>query len=489
MKTLCSGLRLFFSMVLCLATIGAAGVPQAEKADSGSGIPARNPEPAPKPFKFQVSVDLVTVDVHVVGRSSADLNAEDFVIYDNGDPQEMIHFSRDQFPLAVAILVDSSPSIQTYLSMLQIAALSALRQLKPEDQVVLYSFDIRRRRLTDLTQDRALIAEQISRIRIPDTYGTFVYDPIADAALYLAKKAPGMRHAIIMISDNWHVASFDGQTGGYSAKAARDEALKAGATVYSIQTPSDIPANMDTPDSMKKIRWIAEETGGEQVRIDSPAALQGVLEKAILNLRLQYTLGFTPSHPGDKGSFHKLSIQLAGKDRCPGCSLLARSGYYAGLSQAPHLLADAPNAPKAASRELDHRLTAQSIRAAAMSLEELHDIAFQAVASRRMGPKNQPEVQVDVRIEPSGIAFKSVDGKHTCSLRVTIFYANSKGKFLGSLSRTLEGSLSPETYDRVRMSGIPFSATVPLKDERQHLRIVVSDEEGQKMGSRFITIP
>ena len=69
--------------------------------------------------------------------------------------------------------------------------------------------------------------------------------------------------------------------------------------------------------------------------LKASASLQEALEKAISDLRLQYTLGFSPSDPGQEGSFHKLTVKLAAEDRCPACRLLVRSGYYAGSPPVP----------------------------------------------------------------------------------------------------------------------------------------------------------
>ena len=54
-----------------------------------------------------------------------------------GAQQQVAHFSRDQLPLAVALVVDLSGSIQPFLRPLRYATLTALKTLKPEDQVAL----------------------------------------------------------------------------------------------------------------------------------------------------------------------------------------------------------------------------------------------------------------------------------------------------------------------------------------------------------------
>jgi hypothetical protein len=93
-----------------------------------------------------------------------------------------------------------------------------------------------------------------------------------------------------------------------------------------------------------------------------------------------------------------------------------------------------------------------------------------------------------LQIALAGIGFKMVEGKHACKLRIAIFYANSKRKILGSEWRILEGQLSDETYYEALKTGISFSAPVPLKAENQMLKVVVYDEETDKVGSKLVRL-
>lgn len=85
--------------------------------------------------------------------------------------------------------------------------------------------------------------------------------------------------------------------------------------------------------------------------------------------------------------------------------------------------------------------------------------------------------------------FKTVRGRHSCKVRVAVFYASEKGKIFGSDWRTIEGQLSEETYDRVLKTGVPYSTAVPLHEKKQILKIVVYDEESNAVGSKLAHIP
>jgi VWFA-related protein len=438
-------------------------------------------------FRFKTKVDLVTVEVSVIGKPTREPRAEDFIIYDNDAAHEVSYFSRDKYPLAIALLVDRSPSIGQYLPILQIASLSLYRRLKPEDEVVLYSFDTKRHRLTDLTQDRKKIVEEIAKIKVPFTYGTFVYDPIVDAALYLKKEAPNSHRAIIMLSDNLHIG-FGGESGGYSPDDAREKALQTASTVYSIRTPAE--GGMIAPsDSNAKVKWIAEESGGEQLELTASTSVQSALSNAIANLRMRYTLGFNPANPGESGSFHKLAVKFASADICPGCRLLARTGYYTGISSAPPPEPKAGQIPSADSlQKADESLVKQCIITAATSNLLINDIPFRGKITEQKDAKGQPEMKLDLQIDMSNVEFATVEDKHSCKLRVAIFILDETGKILGNNWRMIEGMLSEETYNKTQKAGLAFSAEVPIKAPNQVLKVIIYDEGSGKVGSKVVRL-
>ena len=431
-------------------------------------------------FKIKVGVDLVTTDVTVIGMPASPLRAEDFVIYDNGIAQEATNFSRDPRPLAVAILIDGSLSTAPYLPVLQIAAASALRRLKPEDQVMLYTFNSSILKLNDLTEDRLLIAEKLGKIKV--AFQTNLYGTVFEAAQYLKKNAPGRRRAIILVSDNCHFM------GTHSADSCRVELLETATALYDIRAPGDTQGVSQCFKEDADVKQLARETGGEVIDVRGPTNLQEGLEKAISNLRLQYTLGFNPSAPGGTGSFHKLLLKLKSEDACPGCRLLTRSGYYTGVAPAQPVPVNNPVTPRQSPEEVDKLLVERSISTAGSIDIDLPGIPFLVTTSEQKDSIGEPKLKVDLQIGLAGVGFKMVEGKHACKLRIAIFYANSKRKILGSEWRMIEGQLSDGTYYEALKTGISFSAAVPLKAENQMLKIVVYDEETDKVGSKLVRL-
>jgi Ca-activated chloride channel family protein len=447
------------------------------------------PLPAQEGFSIKVDVSLVTTDVTVVGTAGSKLQPEDFVIYDNDVAQSVSYFSRDQIPLAVAIVIDRSLTVQKYMSMLQIAAVSSLRRLKPEDQVALFVFDYKVVKVNDLTQDRLLIAEKIGKIN--NRIGTNIYDAVYEAAKYLKKHAPQKRRAIILISDNIRMGP-----SSHNARKTREELLETATTLYNIKTPADFGPPMywqanrkSFNESHPEVMRMAKETGGEVLDMQTGMSIRTALERIISNLRLQYTIGFNPSDPGQKGVFRRLAVQFASNDRCIGCKLLTRSGYYPGVS-AP---VPAPNPAKTKQQPVvqvsEEALIQQNLAIAASAEVNFSDIRFTAGTVEQQGPDGQPQIRVDLQVDLRSVRFESINNLHACKMDVAVFYADSKGKILGSERRILKGQLDEETYGKALRSGVAFSIAVPLKTKEQSLRIVVYDDQNDKLGSKLIKLP
>lgn len=474
------------------AACAAAGVSRTLPPISDTAISAQNPQQpdrqaAQGELSLKVNVNLVTVDAVVrnnQGTTVGELQAEDFVIYDNGVAQQLTHFSRDQLPLAVALVIDRSPSIAPFLKQLRSAALSALNRLKPEDQVVLFSFDICPTRLSDLTGDRPQIARRIGEIHIGTS--TNIYGAIFNAAHYLHEAAPDRRRVIILISDNFpnvfHISEND----------VVREALEAGVTLYSIRTPGENPSpgrglsrpmfrgqGLAHPSSIERI---ARETGGEVLNLSTAGEFSQALDSAILNLRLGYTLGFTPSNLGESGSYHRLVVKVEAGHRCSDCFVQARAGYYVGLrSSLPQ-----GSAGSTGTYDCEQAVAYEFLRSPYALVPEVDDVPFKVALAETSDAGDQRQVKVDLQIDARKVNFQTANDRHFGRLLIAVFYMDKEGNRLGEDWKRIDMELREETYQRLLRSGIPSSSLIPLKVPKQILRVFVYDLRSRRFGIRQV---
>lgn len=92
---------------------------------------------------FRSAIDLVTLHVTVTDRSGKYLNdvqKREFMVFENGRRQELALFQTGGLPLAVALLVDTSSSVEHRFPEVQAAAIDFLRQLHPSDVASVMAF-------------------------------------------------------------------------------------------------------------------------------------------------------------------------------------------------------------------------------------------------------------------------------------------------------------------------------------------------------------
>ena len=327
-----------------------------EPAITPAPKPAVSPSPPPAlprvseeeikgAYTLQVKVNLVLVETTVRdqrGQIVENLKREDFSLVEDGVKQEINHFSRDELPLAVAIVVDRSGSVEPLIEKLRDAAMETLSLLKPEDQVALFAFDSKCDRLEYLTQDRERIAQAIARIRPGG--GTNITDAVFAAALYLGRAAPSRRHAIVLVSDNQETVR-----GFASAKEVVRLGLETETTVYSIYiSPRGFSRHMPIPDLIpgaNVVNKMTRETGGEVFQAYDGKSIKEAMGAVITRLKKRYTLGYTSTNGAQDGKFREIGVELQ-KDSSAAMKnyrVFARRGYYAPLARTAS--ADAAKTP------------------------------------------------------------------------------------------------------------------------------------------------
>lgn len=286
-------------------------------------------------YVLKMNVNLVLVEATVrdqQGRIVDGLTRNDFRIFEDDVEQQIQYFSRDQLPLAVALVVDRSGSVAPYLAELRDAALETLTQLKPEDEVALFDFASKPERLEYLTHDRQRIANAIANIQPGG--GTNITDALFNAALYLGRAANHRRHAIILVSDN------QGTVRGFAGdKGVIRVALETETVIYSIRIGGragvrGLNQPLWTPGT-GSVGKVTRETGGEIIDVGSSGSLGAAMAAVISRLKQRYTLGYQSTNKKRDGAFRRIEVRLAGAyaDQANHYSIYARRGYYAPLER------------------------------------------------------------------------------------------------------------------------------------------------------------
>ena len=154
-------------------------------------------------FRFRSGVELVNVTATVTdndGRFVSGLKQEDFTVYEDGQVQDVSHFSSDRVPVSLGIALDASGSMTPEKLAAARAAIERLifDLLDPEDELFFVEFAARAEVTQGWTTDRQLISQALKRV---DPIGaTALYDAVAES-IPLAEEGRNQKKALLIISD------------------------------------------------------------------------------------------------------------------------------------------------------------------------------------------------------------------------------------------------------------------------------------------------
>ena len=172
-------------------------------------------QPPPSPagqddgFRFRSGIELINVTATVsdsTGRFVSGLKKEDFIIYEDGQPQVVTHFNAERVPVSLGIALDTSGSMAGEKIDAAERALDRFLYdlLDRQDEIFLYRFSNYPVMLQGWTTDRQLLTRALGRLA--PNGGTAMYDTVSDA-IPLAAQGQHRKKALLVISDGNDTAS------------------------------------------------------------------------------------------------------------------------------------------------------------------------------------------------------------------------------------------------------------------------------------------
>jgi Ca-activated chloride channel family protein len=179
-----------------------------------------------------------------VGRPVAGLGANNFLLFENGQPQKITNFATTEAPFEIALLLDTSGSTRADVDLIREAANAFIGALRPGDRVAIVAFNtVRQGRnlaakvdvLAPLTDDRKLL--RAATENLGSSNGTPFYDALNRIADEVFREAPREevrgRRAIVALTDGVDSTSeTDFQT-------VRSKLSRAGVASYFIQVNTE----------------------------------------------------------------------------------------------------------------------------------------------------------------------------------------------------------------------------------------------------------
>jgi len=267
------------------------------------------------------------------GEPVFDLTRDDFVLLEDGVPQSVTHFTSAGVPLAVALLVDASNSMNENgkIDLARKAAEEFVDSAAPDDRLMVIEFNDAVTALTDPVADRRRLKEAIAAIRARG--GTALYDAVVRTSERLA--AVDGRRAIVLLSDGRDQAFTENEPGSlHLFEEALARAHRSDVSIYSIGLGPHLDTEMDLQGahSLKEIlETFARETGGRSYFPERAGRLSGIYRQIASDLKRQYALAYSPINAAHDGRWRSITLRT----RQAGLEVQARAGYYAPGPAAP----------------------------------------------------------------------------------------------------------------------------------------------------------
>ena len=209
---------------LAVLTLFAAALPvfgqgQEEKPQQDSQQPS-----------IKIGTNLVTVPVIVTDRYGnfvTGLTRKEFTVREEGSQQRIEDFSSTEAPFSVALLIDTSRSTQNKLGRIRKAAETFIKQLLPNDRIMVVRFDGQVQFVSDFTSDHAELKRAVKSLQ--SGYMTSLYDAIHKTINEKMNKIQG-RKAIVVLTDGVDTASKQA-----TYESAIELAASAGIITYTVQ--------------------------------------------------------------------------------------------------------------------------------------------------------------------------------------------------------------------------------------------------------------
>jgi Ca-activated chloride channel family protein len=188
-------------------------------------------------FTYKSIVNEVTLSATVLDTKRhlvTNLDKTNFVVYEDGQPQNITSFIRRDIPVSIGIVVDNSGSMRTKRTAVSKAVLNLIQASNPQDEVFVVNFNDDPYLDQDFTNKLDVLHEALDRV--DSRGGTALYDAVIASADHLAKGAKKEKKVLLVVTDG-----VDNESRESLESAIRSVQNDSGPTIYTIGILGDEP--------------------------------------------------------------------------------------------------------------------------------------------------------------------------------------------------------------------------------------------------------
>lgn len=316
------------TMAVAVALLAATHAQQVGPSPGPQAAAAPADQQAPAQPSFRAGVDIVSLNVTVTDPAQkyvTDLTQDDFQVFEDGVKQDVTVFNRSNLPIALALLVDTSASMENRLPIAQEAAIGFSRRLRSQDLAEIIDFDSRVVVLQGFTNKAQELETAIRRTAAGGSTSMYnaVYIALKDLKKAVATSTDEIRRqAIVVLSDGEDTSSL------LPFEEVLDLAKRSETAIYAIglrSAESSTSASKGFKEAEFVLRQLSQETGGRAFFPNQVTDLNGIYSQIADELSSQYTVGYTSKNPKRDGAWRRVVVRVGRT----GVTARTKLGYFA----------------------------------------------------------------------------------------------------------------------------------------------------------------
>ena len=270
-------------------------------------------------FVFKKEVDEVVLHATVYDtqrRIVPWLDRSAFTVLENGVPQTITSFRREDVPVAMGIIVDNSGSMRDKREKVNQAVLNLIRASNPQDEIFVVNFGENPYLDQDFTSDVNLLQAALHKTSTRGT--TALYDAVVASSSHLSKDAHLEKKVLLVITDGQ-----DNMSQETLQEASRRLQQANGPTLYAV----GLLGHGLTARGQEALQRLAEGTGGVAYFPETLDQVDSLTRTIAHDIRSQYLIAYRPHNQNGKPEYQSVQVEA----RAPAYGKLTvrtRTGYY-----------------------------------------------------------------------------------------------------------------------------------------------------------------
>jgi len=294
----------------------------------GQDRPAVPPGAEDAGVVFRADTRLVVCHTTVVDKNGhlvTDLPESAFSVSENGSPQAIKAFKREDVPVSLGLIIDNSGSMREKRAKVAAAALGLVKASNKDDEVFVVNFNddayLDLPHGKDFTNDITEMEEALSHI--DSRGGTAMRDAIRMSIDHVKQKGHRDKKVLVVVTDGNDNSSL------ISLENLVKAAQQSEVLIYSVGLLSE-EERREAVKAKRALEELATATGGETFFPKELSDVDRIAADVARDIRSQYTIEYSPSNTAMDGSYRVIKVAV----NAPGHpSVRTRSGYYATPDQ------------------------------------------------------------------------------------------------------------------------------------------------------------